>query len=320
MNKNLPWTAESIRYIKLGEKGRWAKKCFQDNVLRFGFHTGMEYINELCKNTKWDEVHSYWLAQVPNRSTATSYTNQIRSYFEDCGNTLWIAIEDGYLYYGFTVGKPIADSADEIFDGVNLSSHKLMDANGWRRIDAKNNELKVNELSSRLTKVVGYQSTTCGFDEKNTEYLRNRLQGIFNPITIDVAKTLDTLKLQILEMLKHITPKDFELLVQLIFANSGWRQLFATGGARQTVDLEIQNPVTGDIAFVQVKSTTNTRELLDYFQRAQRSYHGRMFFVYHTGNVDATVVDETVDVWGAKKVAEQVIENGLIDWLINKVK
>jgi hypothetical protein len=45
-----------------------------------------------------------------------------------------------------------------------------------------------------------------------------------------------------------------------------------------------------------------------------------MFFVYHTGIVDSAVVDETVNVWDANKVAEQVIENGLIDWLVNKVK
>ena len=320
MNTTLPWEAESIRYIKLGEKGRWATKCFEENILRFGFHTGMQNINELCINAKWDEVHSYWIERGASLSTATIYTNQIRSYFEDTGKTLWIAIEDGYLYYGFTVGDSIADNADKKFDGENLSSHKKMDANGWRKIDAKGNELRLNVLSSRLTKVVGYQGTTCGFDEQNTEYLRNRLQGNLNPITIKVSHTLETLKEQTIEMLKHITPKDFELLIQLIFANSGWRQLFSTGGARATVDLEIQNPVTGDIAFVQVKSTTNTRELVDYFERAQRSYHGRMFFVYHTGTVDSAVVDETVNVWDAKKVAEQVIENGLIDWLINKVK
>jgi hypothetical protein len=320
MNLNMPWDAESIRYIKLGEKGRWAEKCFEDNVLRFGFHTGMQNINELCLNAKWDAIHSYWIERVTNLSTATSYTNQVKSYYEDVGKTLWIAIEDGYLYYGFTVGNPIADSADKSFDGEYLSSHKNMDANGWRRIDNVGNELKINELSSRLTKVVGYQSTTCGFDEENTQYLKNRLRGKFSPVTVEVAKTIVTLKKQIIEMLKQITPKDFELLVQLIFANSGWRQLFATGGTRKTVDLEIQNPVTGDVAFVQVKSTASTRELKDYFKRAQRSYHGRMFFVYHTGIVDSAVVDETVNVWDANKVAEQVIENGLIDWLVNKVK
>ena len=316
------WEATSIRYIKLGEQGRWAKKCFESNVLRFGFSSGTDKVRNLCLPFfNRTALIEHWISGGRSAQTATNFTNQMQKYFEDIGETLWVTIDNGYLYYGFTDGKEIiSDTNEEFFDGVDLSSHRRMDANGWRREDANGVLLKVNVLSGRLTQIVGFQGTSCGFNNQVEEYLRARLRGSLNPSVLEVAHTLENLQTQITQLIIDLHWKDFELLIQLIFANSGWKQIFSVGGAKATIDLELQNPITGDVSFVQVKSRASTAILIDYIDKMNASYYGRMFFVYHTGNVDATNIDPNITVWDVKKVAEQVVKNGLIEWLMNKVK
>ena len=314
-----PWQASRICYIKLGEKGRWVTECFDKGVLRFGFSSGTESLKNLAISKKWDSIKDYWISNGCSKQVATSYTNQIKSYFEDDGTTLWIAIENGYLYYGFTEGSVISDSSLKEYDGDSLSSHRFMNRNGWLKVDINGKELKLNELSGNLTKISGFRGTTFTLDKDKDSYLRNRIQGKFNETIYEVQNTLEELKIQLTKLIKTLTPQDFELLIQLIFSNSGWRQIFSTGGTRKTIDLELENPITGDLIFVQVKSESNNSQLNDYINRKEMSYYSKMFYVYHSGNVNK-ISDDSVSVWDVFDVAEQVIANGLINWLIKKSK
>ena len=96
-----------IRYIKLGEGGKWAKDCFENNIIRLGYNSGSDeiYLNGI--NRKWEKIREYWLAEGKTQNTASSFSNQTREFFYDNGNTLWITFEDGFLYYGFSDGKKI---------------------------------------------------------------------------------------------------------------------------------------------------------------------------------------------------------------------
>jgi hypothetical protein len=42
------------------------------------------------------------------------------------------------------------------------------------------------------------------------------------------------------------------MLVDLVFANSGWRRIGRVGKTQKTVDIELMLPTTGERAFVQV--------------------------------------------------------------------
>ena len=314
-----PWEAERICYIKLGERGRWADKCFKDGELRFGFNSGTQEVLAYAEKNEWEELRQYWLLKVNKAQVATSYTNQTRSYFEDVGTTLWITLENGYLYYGFTDGVPTPDSNSKEFDGAELSSHKKMDANGWKKTDAKGKELRINELSGKLTKIAGFRGTTFPLAYENEQYLKLKLKGENSPSIIQAEETVKKLVGELATLIQTLSPQDFELLVQLIFANSGWRQLYLTGGARKTVDLELENPITKDIAFVQVKHETNQVEFLEYKEQKDKSYYSRMYYVYSKGNIKA-IDDDTITLWDTTKVAEQVVANGLVNWLIKKAK
>ena len=78
-------------------------------------------------------------------------------------------------------------------------------------------------------------------------------------------------------------------------------------------------PSTGERAFVQVKSKTNSKELADYVaQLDEQGPYDKMFYVFHSGEADAGD-DDRVRVIGPDKLAEMVIDAGLTNWLIRKV-
>jgi hypothetical protein len=120
------------------------------------------------------------------------------------------------------------------------------------------------------------------------------------------------------QLMKLLGPKDFETLVDLVFSTSGWRRLGVVGKTQKTLDFAIVLPSTEEKAFVQVKSKTTSAELATYVGRLEdEGPYDRMFYVYHSG--EASTADERVSVIGPEKLAELVLNAGLMNWLIQKV-
>jgi hypothetical protein len=44
-----------------------------------------------------------------------------------------------------------------------------------------------------------------------------------------------------------------------------------------------------------------------------------MYYVYHTGSHGSSD-DDSIHPWDTNTVAEQVVSNGLVDWVLNKAK
>jgi hypothetical protein len=125
------------------------------------------------------------------------------------------------------------------------------------------------------------------------------------------------MKKSVAELMTLLIPKDFELLVELIFSTSGWRRLGAVGNTQKTLDLDMSLPSTGERAFVQIKSRTTSKELAEYVAKIDEAGpFNRMFFVFHSGEAEAT--DERVTLIGPERLAELVMDAGLTKWLIEK--
>ncbi len=121
------------------------------------------------------------------------------------------------------------------------------------------------------------------------------------------------------ELMKKLEPRDFEILVDLIFTTSGWRRLGAVGKTQKTLDLDLILPSTGERAFVQVKSNTSNDVFAKYVAALDDlGDYQKMFYVYHTGE-EARTDDARVTVLGPNELADLVIDAGLVNWLIRKV-
>ena len=119
--------------------------------------------------------------------------------------------------------------------------------------------------------------------------------------------------------MRLMTWQDFEMLVDLVFSTSGWRRLGVVGRTQKTVDLELILPTTGERAFAQIKAKANTASLREYSERFVEGAYDRMFFVWHTGQVDTDEAVDGISAVGPERLAIMVLDAGLASWLREKV-
>lgn len=328
-----PWDAKKILYIKLGKGvegkgGKYWKTCKKEKKIRLGYQSGSADIYNWAMSGQWEEVNKYWKQAKKNNTTATSYTNQMKQFFNDDGKTLWITFEEGCLYYAFTDGEIIRDP-DHPDPSYNNTSYRRLTAEGWKNVDKENKPLRTEDLSTILTKTAAYRQTICTLEEKAINHLYLKLKG---EVSSDLIKTRDSLKnleKSIKPLIQSLSWQDFELLVELIFSNSGWQKTTKIGGTQKITDLDLKNSITGEKIFVQVKSKTNAAEFKKYKEKhiIEKSDFKTMYFVYHTGNHTGKIGniinedhDKRVEVWNLEKVAMFVVYNGLTKWLMDKSK
>jgi len=127
----------------------------------------------------------------------------------------------------------------------------------------------------------------------------------------------------LLKTIQRLSPKDFELLIDLILARTGWARISTLGKTREGIDIEAENMTADEIAFVQVKSSATQKVLNDYVERfKERSdFYKRMIFAVHSPSSDLTPpVDlPSVQLWTADRVAELVVRLGLGEWVERRI-
>ncbi|MBV6860064.1 hypothetical protein KWH07_20940, partial [Xanthomonas campestris pv. zingibericola] len=122
------------------------------------------------------------------------------------------------------------------------------------------------------------------------------------------------------KVVQRLDPKDFETLVDMMFLAAGWRRLGRVGSTEKTKDLDLQMPVTGETAWVQIKCASNVGVFNRYLKDNEKmSQYDRMFFVYHTGE-EIRSDQENVDVLGLEKVVDMVINGGFVDWVLERAR
>lgn len=297
----------AVRYIKLGAKGAWEQECLKDGIARLGFASGKQERYRTCVEGRWDNVRASFITKGKTKGVATDFAQQLRHFFEDDGSTLWITFVGerlcwGYLEEGVPEPDPSGDSVRRKVRG------------GWRSSDANGEELRKDKLAGSLTKLASYQGTSCAVDV--AQYVLRRVSGKKTPEVERAIAAFEEAKRAAFALMKLLGPKDFELLVDLVFTTSGWRRVGIVGGTQKTLDLDLVLPSTGERAFVQVKSKTSSAELAHYVEQLQDAPHDRMFFVYHSG--EASTDNEDVIVIGPEKLAELVVDAGLMSWLIRR--
>lgn len=300
---------KSVRYIKLGRKGGWESECIKKGIIRLGFGSSSEEKFPLCLAGEWKKLKKAFIASGKDEATATRFRNETRLFFEDDGSTLWITFVGDRLYWGFV--EPTAPKKHSDGHGVwRRITH------GWQDTDLNGEQLSKDRLSGALTKIAAYRGTSCQVDV--ADYVTRRINAQKVPQVERALKAANAMKSSVLEMLKLLTPKDFEMLVDLVFSISGWRRQGIVGKTQKTLDIDLMLPSTGERAFVQVKSKTTSNELAEYVGKLDEiGPYDRMFYVFHSG--EASTEDERVTVIGPEKLSDLVLDAGLANWLIRRV-
>lgn len=188
---------------------------------------------------------------------------------------------------------------------------------GWKDTSILGRPLSTAGLSTKLTKVSAYRQTICKVEA--ADYLIRKINGTEEPAVLRASLAREGVLRAAGELIAGLHWADFETLVDLIFARGGWHRISALGGTMKDVDLRLEDPLTGETAFVQVKSRASRARLEASIERFRESGDRRMFFVCHSpqGTLDG-VADPDVHVWTRNELAEAAVKAGLYDWLIDR--
>jgi hypothetical protein len=180
--------------------------------------------------------------------------------------------------------------------------------------------LRLRDLSTALTSTIAFRGTCC--ELKAGDYLVRRINDLAEPL----AEEADALRRQTIDLVKRLMAalhwRDFEIMVDLIFAASGWRRVGVLGETEADLDLLLQQAATGERAFVQVKSRATPEVLTDYVERFRAHACDRMFFVCHSPSKGLSAISgsDGVELWFGDALADQVMRAGLFDWLVQRIR
>lgn len=306
-----PIEATTIRYIKLGTGGRWAPYALENGELHFGYRM---IPHDLCVKGDWEAVARLLMEHGRNAGKAKDGVREIRDFYTLGADCLWITFADGHLWWAFAEPGVIPTRDEDEAHSVRLRRTR----DGWHKTDIAGSPLRVDGLSTLLTQVAAYRQTIC--QVKAADYLLRRINAVEEPIVMRARAARRTMIAVATEMIAALHWADFETLVDLIFARTGWQRVSRVGETQADVDLVLEQPSIGEKAFVQVKSRAGQAVLDDYIDRFRQSgAFQRFFFVCHTPSGELAAVDDArLHVWSGNRLADAAVGAGLFDWLVER--
>lgn len=340
---------EAVRYIKLGSGGIWADEAIRDGIIPFGFP---EADHADCAAGDWKAVRRQLAAAGRGSQAIAGDLSELRTFYEADPETLWITFADGYLWWALADGsvRPVQDPAPEPSSRSSMeekmsfpigfkgpsSDHGpprptndvwpwtptryRLTRDGWYCESLTGEPLSVRTLSSVLTKTANYRRAICRVPAES--YLLRRIRGEPNPVHKEALAARDGVRELAARMIAELHWAEFETLVDLIFARGGWRRNSPLGKTMPDVDLVLDQPITGETAWVQVKSRTTQAELDDYLDRFERDGScDRFFFVCH-GHAGTLTLNAGAGyhLWTGVEIADKAINVGLFEWLIERTR
>jgi hypothetical protein len=162
-----------LKYIKLGKKGVWEKECIEhSNTLRLGF---VQTDHNQCLRRDWDAVYKGWYKRTSAR-VATSYTNQIRTFYETGEETLWITFFRRRMWWCRSSAKKIS---------LLSSGDKERKVDGkWSCESITGKTLNFSRLRKGLVRTRLFKGTICNVADSS--YVLNMIFGPDYPIAEEI--------------------------------------------------------------------------------------------------------------------------------------
>ena len=304
----------SVRYVKNGRGGRWWKSAQTNRQI----HAGWKSIpDELLLEKDLTAIEQILKRQYGDRPGARQDFNQLRYLLEAPSQYVWVTFEDDFMWW-CTVHDKVTTNPD---GETTTSGHFwLTCARPWSNASQSGRILATSELPGTVTSTAGFRATVC--IPKDWQAILRPIKGETDEDALTSADRRRDHELAVSKIIQRLSPQDFEALIDLILARTGWERIAILGGVREGVDVEAENPAAGEIAFVQVKSSADQQVLDDYIQRfhQRRERYARMIFAVHSPRGRLAAPRELrVQVWTGEKVAELVVRLGLGKWVESRL-
>jgi hypothetical protein len=305
---------QSVRYVKNGSGGKW----WGTAKARGQLHCGWWFVpRDLLRRVDLPRIKACIEEHYKKPGVVTSDFNAFKLVVEKPSQHVWVTFEDGYLWWctvrdGITVN---ADGDREKTEG----SFWLTCNRAWSNHSVGGKLLARSDLPGIVGAVAGFRATIC--EPKGSVEILRIIEDRADPDSVAATQAREAYTATIAKLIKRLHERDFELLIDLILARTGWVRVAKLGGATEGTDIEAENVATNEIAFVQVKSKAGQRMLDDYVERfqARRERYHRMIFAVHSPDGTVTPPGEPVQVWKGDRIAQLAVQLGLGEWIANRV-
>lgn len=306
-----------IHYIKLGAGGRW-EGALDRGRLEWGNYDD-RHVAGLAGN--WAAVTQAYIANGRIQATATGYTNEARSFFNDDPATLWITFARGRLWW--CQADPEVHAARSA-NGTDAAYYRTT-LGGWRDRDLDGRALDFERLSTRLLQLQGYQRTICALKPDQEALCRRYINATPDPAQAAIAAARLELRRHLQTLVQQLTWRDFEQLIDLALARTGWVRMSSLGGTMKDVDLVVEQAFTRERMAVQIKSSANQQVVDDYARRlAARAPDERIMLICHSPASTLVVPPSTgsrrLELVQGSALADLAINAGLVDWVITRAR
>jgi len=298
-------------YVKLGRHGNWEDSSIGQGILRFGWkRVPLSEINA----KDWSAVERRIRADARTKGAATADLNALRKLCESTSSDVWITFHSSRLWWCRLADGPVEEDHKSKFRRTE---------NGWRDTDAKDNRLLLSRIPGFLSKMQAFRATVCEVKEATTllRLLNGDASAVYRALT-DARRVLEG---RVALAIRELHWKDFEILVDLVFRNAGWKRTSVLGETMKYADLELEAPVTGDRYQIQVKSKATFSDFAAYAREFSTDEFRRLYFVVHSpdaalARADVKRMSPHVELLLPDRLASMVVEGGLTGWLIEKVR
>lgn len=301
----------SVRYIKNGPGGRWWKTAKERGQIHCGWRGVPAALLEAGDLAAIEPIIR---SEFGVKRGATQDFNALRTLIDRPSRHVWVTFEDGRMWW-----CTVHDGVDANPDGdETLKGHFwLTCASAWSdQSITGHRRLTMSELPGFVTALAGYRATVC--EPRSSPEILRIIQNEEDRDVVEAARARLAFEIAMMKLVARLRPKDFEVLVDLIFSRSGWTRLDRVGSVTEGIDIEVENVVSGEIAFVQVKSAATQATLDRYISlfHNRRDRYQHMIFAVHSPSGALTAGDhERVQVWSGNRIAELVVKYGLGDWV-----
>lgn len=316
----------TVKFIRLGKGGGEFKNCFDKKLIYFGFSSNQF----LDKCNRFDPSGIAEELKDKGFKKEKDTFRQFKAFFDE-DETLWITTANRKIYYGFTNG-------DYAFLDDGKTYKNMLD--GWICVDIDQKDLNISGINGGITKTLSYQSTICDFKDKYAALLVNRILCEQSLSKVNAEQAFNELIKVVQVLIQQFTDKDFELLIELIISRMGFKRVGVAGKQEEFIDLEIENPLSGEHFVVQDKSSTDQKTLYDYIKKyldyRTNNTACKMIYAFHTAKGEVSlpkesvifkdgeewnaeiirIITEDVILWDAERISRLAINNGLADWVI----
>jgi hypothetical protein len=296
-------------YIKLGAKGAWETISIHENIACIGYHyLSLEEIN----GRNWNEIKGRdWRGEHKSKAVQTADINILAKFVDSTPEDIWITFYGGYLWWCRLESSPVEYDLSR-----NIRFRRVL--GNWSNYNAKGGRLYLNQIPGIISKIQMYRGTVCSVHKEEADVLSRLLDGEPSENYLAIQEARRQLAVQVQRGFSSLHWKDFEILVDMIFRNAGWRRISMLGSVQKGLDLELEEPVTGERFMAQVKSRASQADLKEFIDEFAGDKYQRLYFIVHSPQSALHTEQDNVELWSPQKLAEMAVDLGLTGWIMQK--